>query len=389
MATLPCQKDHFSLPEDLHYLNCAYMGPLPRAAEEAGVRALRMKRDPTSIEPRHFFEESDRLRRGFAHLVGSDEARRVAIHPAVSYAVATAARNLPLSRGAGIVLAEAQFPANVYAWRRMAQEAGGAVHTVPRPEPDATGSVGAEWNERLLEAITPATEVVALPTVHWTDGTRFDLEAIGARAREVGAALVVDASQSLGAMPFRVGAVRPDLVVAAAYKWLLGPYSLALTWMGERFDHGVPLEETWIGRGGSEDFQGLVQYTDEYQPGALRYDVGERSNFALLPVARAALDLVLEWTPEAVSAYVAALSAPLLEEASALGFGVESPAWRSPHLFGLRMPDGVSLKAVREALARRRVAVSLRGDALRVSPQVYNEPRDVDALLRALREAVA
>jgi len=386
MTPLPCQKDRFSLPGDLHYLNCAYMGPLPRAAEEAGIAALRIKCDPTALEPRHFFEESDRVREKFARVLGSGDASRVAIHPSVSYGVATAAKNLPLSRNARAVVVEEQFPGNVYSWRRLTGEAGAELHTVPRP---GGAGAGAEWNARIQEAITPSTEIVALPTVHWTDGTRYDLAAIGARCREVGAALVVDATQSAGAVPFDLEGVRPDLVVAAAYKWLLGPYSLAFAWYGERFDDGVPLEEGWIARAGSEDFRGLVNYTDEYQPGAIRYDVGERSNFALLPVASASLDLILEWTPAGIATYVAELSAPLLETARETGFGVEEDAWRSPHLFGLRMPVGLDLLEVRSALERRRIFASLRGSSLRISPNVYNDGEDVAALAEALRDLTA
>ncbi|UCC26308.1 MAG: aminotransferase class V-fold PLP-dependent enzyme [Gemmatimonadales bacterium] len=383
MATAPlsCQKDHFQLPEGLHYLNCAYMGPLPRVVEEAGVRALRTKRDPTGIVPRDFFEESDRVREKFARIVGASDSSRIAIHPSVSYGVATAARNLPLARGARIVLVEEQFPGNVYSWRRLASEAGAALHTVARPE---GAQVGREWNERILDAITPVTEIVTLPTVHWTDGTRFDLPAIADRARDVGAALVVDATQSCGAVPFDFEAVRPDVFMAAAYKWLLGPYSLAFTYLGDRFDHGTPLEETWIGRKGSEDFKGLVHYTDEYQPGAIRYDVGERSNFALLPAASVALDLILQWSPARIAEYVRRLAGPLLNRAAELGFGVEEDAFRSPHLFGLKMPEGLVLEDVRNALEERRVFVSLRGSSLRISPNVYNSGDDVEALLDAL-----
>lgn len=382
---LACQRDRFALPEDVHYLNCAYMGPLPRSAEQAGVEALARKRVPIDLGPDDFFAGSDRVREKFARLVGCPDPTRVALHPAVSYGVATAARNLPLSSGARVVLLEEQFPGNVYAWRRLAEEAGARVVTVARP---AGARAGAEWNARILEALTPEVEIVAVPPVHWTDGTRFDLEAIGERARAVGAALVVDATQATGAVPLRLEDFQPDVFVTAAYKWLLGPYSLAYTFLSERFDHGVPLEETWLGREGSEDFQGLVNYTDAYQPGAIRYDVGERSNFALMPVASAALDLILEWGPERVSAYVRDLTADLLERAVALGFGVEEDAWRSPHLFGLRMPERVELHQVRQALQHAGVYASLRGSALRISPNVYNTPADVAALVEVL-EVVA
>lgn len=383
--SLTCQRDLFSIPEDVHYLNCAYMGPLPRAAEEAGIRGLRRKVLPTDIHPEDFFRTSDELRALFAGLVGADDPTRVAIQPGASYGIATAARNLPFGRGQNVVMTHEQFPGNVYAWTRKAREAGGEVRMVAPP---SEGPRGEGWNRRLLEAVDGDTAVVAVPHVHWTDGTRFDLEALGARCRDVGAALVVDATQSVGALPFDVASVRPDALVCAAYKWLLGPYSVALAWFGPRFDEGTPLEETWIGRDRSEDFQNLVDYEDGYQPGAIRYDVAERSNFTLLPVAVEALKLVRSWTPEGIQRYCARLTAGLLDDARSLGFTVEDEAWRGQHLFGLRMPPGIDLGELRDALSRRDVVASLRGTALRLSPNVYNDERDVEALLDGLREAV-
>jgi selenocysteine lyase/cysteine desulfurase len=241
----------------------------------------------------------------------------------------------------------------------------------------------------LLESIDGDTAVVTVPHVHWTDGTRFDLVEVGRRCREVGAALVVDGTQSVGALPFDVEEIRPDALIVAAYKWLLGPYSVGLGWFGSRFDDGVPLEETWIGRERSEDFQRLVDYRDGYQPGALRYDVAERSNFTLVPMAIASLRLVSQWGAERIQDYCRRLTAGMLEEAASLGFSVEKEPWRASHLFGLRMPEGIDLTALQEALGRLRVSASLRGTALRLSPNVYNEASDVEALLEGLREAVA
>lgn len=402
---LACRKADFQLRPDATYLNCAYMGPLPRVSEEAGVAALARKRHPTDIEPPDAFWESDRVRERFAGLVGVDDPMRVAIHPGVSYGVATAARNIPVEPGQNLVLTHEQFPGNVYAWRRVASERGAELRAVgpdaPSGHPDApsthegetgtrapTGSRGARWNERLLEAIDSATAVVAVPHVHWTDGTRFDLEEIGRRCREVGAALVVDGTQSVGALPFDVGAVRPDALICAAYKWLLGPYSVAFSYFGPRFDDGTPLEETWIAREDSHQFQRLVEYRDGYAPGAVRYDVAERSNFFLLPIAEASLGLLREWGPGRIQDYCTDLVTPLVEEARTLGFGVEDARWRASHLFGLRMPAAVDLGELRDRLAERDIAVSLRGTALRVSPNVYNDAADVEALLEVLREVM-
>ncbi|MEZ5418907.1 MAG: aminotransferase class V-fold PLP-dependent enzyme [Vicinamibacterales bacterium] len=379
---LPCQKSRFSLPDDEHYLNCAYMSPISVAVEAAGITGVARKRVPSRLTTSDFFSESDRARGLFARLINAPDPSRVAIIPAASYGLAIAARNLPAAAGQNIVVTHEQFPANVHAWRRLSQTRGVEVRTVHPPE--AAEGRGRAWNERVLEAIDARTAVVALGHVHWTDGTMFDLDAIGRRAREVGAALVIDGTQSVGALPFDVQAVQPDALICATYKWLMGPYSMGFAYLGSRFDGGEPLEETWIGRAGSENFKELVHYRDDYQPGAVRYDVGERTNFALMPMAIAGLEQVLEWQPARIQEYDAALTAPLLDRVRALGYSVEDSAYRGAHLFGLRAPAGTDITAVNERLRARRVHVSLRGSAIRVSPHVYNDARDIDALADAL-----
>jgi selenocysteine lyase/cysteine desulfurase len=382
----------FSLPPDLHYLNWAYMAPLPRQVEAAGIRGMRRKRDPSRVGPEAFFLESDRLRTAFAGVLAAGiptaapvDALRVAILPSVSYGVAICARNAGLGPGDDVVIPRDQFPGNVYGWMRAATDAGARVRIVEPPPASSGTSRGRGWNDRLLEAIGPRTRVVSLGHVHWTDGTIFDLPALGTRAREVGALLVVDGTQSVGALPFPFDAVRPDAVIVAAYKWLLGPYSLALGWFGPAFDDGVPLEESWIAREGSRDFGRLVQYRDHYEPGAVRYDVGERSNPVLLPMALAALELLDTWGgPAAVERHVRAISAPFLEWAQEAGFGVEDAGARASHLFGLRLPAELSNDAVVRALAAQKVSASLRGEALRISPHLYNDQNDFEALRRAL-----
>lgn len=384
LHTLVCQRDAFGLPDDVRYLNCAYLSPLPRVSEEAGIRGMERERAPMTIQASDFFTGCDEIRWRFARLVGAEDPSRIAVIPSASYGLAVAARNLPVERGQNIVLLHAQFPGNVYAWQRRVADSGAEIRTVIPPD-DATR--GAAWNERILESIDESTAVVTLPHVHWTDGTVFDLVSIGRRAREVGAALVIDGTQSVGALPFDLQEIRPDALIVAAYKWLLGPYSTGVAYFGPRFDGGIPLEETWLGREGSEDFKGLVDYQSEYQPLAVRFDMGERANFILLPMLQASLDLLLEWTPEAVQDYCKKLVSPLIEASVSLGFSVEQDEWRADHLFGLRMPEGLELDALKAELESRKIYVSLRGSALRVSPHVFNHEGDMGALIEALGAA--
>ena len=171
-----------------------------------------------------------------------------------------------------------QFPSNYYPWERRVEETGASLKVVAWPE-------NQDWTAAVLNSLTAEVAIAALPNVHWTSGGRLDLVRIGEACRKQGTALALDLTQSLGALPFSAKEVQPDFAVAASYKWLLGPYSVGLLYVAPKWHSGIPLEENWIPRANSEDFSSLILYTKEYAAGARRFDMGERSNFALLPAA--------------------------------------------------------------------------------------------------------
>ena len=380
---LTCQKSHFALPPGLHYLNCAYMAPLAHSVRAAGIAGIDRRAAPQLIGPRDFFEESDLVRCLFSRIVNAPDPNRIAIVPSVSYGLATVARNVRATAGDNIVVLDEQFPSNVYTWRRLCAELGLTLRTVSPPPHDAGGRA-TEWNARVLTAIDRRTAVVALPQVHWTDGTLFDLERIGRRARACRALFVVDGTQSVGAFPFDIQRIQPDALICAGYKWLFGPYSTGLAYYGRVFDDGTPLEEGWITRRDSDVFADLVRYRDEYQGAAVRYDVGERSNFTLLPMLAAALERVLQWTVPEIQDYCRTLTADVTQTLRERGYWIEEDTWRGAHLFGVRPPSAKYTAALSSRLADRQVTVSLRGDAIRVAPNVYNDGGDMRALLDAL-----
>lgn len=377
---LPCQQDQFDLPTDVVYLNCAYMGPLSQRVRQAGVEALSRKAQPWKIVPDDFFSDVERARGLFAEVVGADP-EGVALLPSVSYGIATAARNLAIAEGSEIVVLAEQFPSNVYAWQELALQTGAKVRTVPRP---ADG----DWTREVLAALGPQTAVAALPHCHWTDGTLIDLETVGAELRRFQAALVIDGCQSVGALPIDVQKVQPDFLVTASYKWLLGPYSHGFLWVAPRWRDGEPLEHNWIGRANHRDFAALVNYTDQFAPGARRFDVGEVSNFALLPATIVALEQTLSWGIEAIQSTLKRLTDAIGAGAVELGLGVAPTQNRSGHIVGLRL-GGRDPQALAAALAEARVYVSVRGDSVRVSPHVYNDEGDVERFLAVLAGALA
>ena len=374
-ALIPCQRHLFDLPDEVAYLNCAYMSPLLKRAAAAGAAAIARKCHPWTIHADDFFSESERARSLFAGLIGT-EADAIALVPAASYGLAIAAANLPLAAGTRILVLAEQFPSNVYTWRELARRREAEVVAVARPE-------DRDWTRAVLESLDERVAITALPQCHWVDGGLLDLVRIGARCREVKSALVVDATQSLGALPLDVGAVQPDFLVCPGYKWLLGPYSLGYLYVAPEHWQGRPLEENWIAREGSEDFARLIDYRDAYQPGARRFDVGERSNFALVPVSVVGLEQLHAWGVDAIARTLAARTTAIAARAAGLGLEAAPERLRAGHYLGLSFPQGMPA-GLPQRLAEERVYVSLRGDALRVTPHLYNTDDDIERLFAVL-----
>jgi selenocysteine lyase/cysteine desulfurase len=200
---------------------------------------------------------------------------------------------------------------------------------------------------------------------------------------------VIDGTQSVGALPIDVQEIKADALICAGYKWLMGPYSMTLGYLGPRLQDGIPLEEGWIVRKDSEDFSGLVDYKNDYQPGAVRFDVGERSNFVLVPMMIEALKQILQWGPENIQAYCQQLTANLERDLPNHGYQIEDPEWRAGHMFGIRLPASVSLKKLQQQLDEHNIHVSVRGSAVRISPNVYNDERDIEVLSNVLKNVAS
>jgi selenocysteine lyase/cysteine desulfurase len=377
------QRDAFDIPENIAYLNCAYMSPLMNKVVEAGKKGVGLKGRPWRLTPADFFSVPDEIRLKCAKMIGAAPAD-IALVPSVSYGIACATNNIPLEPGQEIICLEDQFPSNIYPWRRMADDHDGTVRMIS--EQDArTGNGHTDWTTALLNTIGNKTAIVALPHCHWTNGAVIDLVRVGEKARAHGAALVLDITQSCGALPIDVNEVQPDFLVCASYKWLLGPYSTGFVYVSPKWQNGRPLEEGWITRKGSEDFRRLVDYQDDYQPGAVRFDMGERSNFHLMPMMDTALGQLLEWGVENIAETLLEKTRYIAAKVASLGLEAPPEELRAGHFLGLRVPGGIP-DTLLPALVDEDIYVSVRGDSIRVTPHLYNTTEDADRLVAALKQ---
>ena len=374
-ATLGPLRSAYDVPDEVAYFNTANLAPHLHAVRAAGEAALDRRGRPWSIGAEDWFTDVERLRTLFGDLVGGD-SESVAIIPATSYGFAVAARNLPLERGQRVLVLAEEYPSGIYAWRSACRTTGAEILTVEREQ-------GQSWTDAVLTALDDTVAIVSVPNVHWTDGALVDLDAVAARAHQLGARLVIDGSQSIGAMPLDVMALRPDFVITVGYKWLLGPFGVAYLWVADEHRDGEPIEENWILRAGSEDFARLVDYRDDYQPGARRFDVGQRTQFELVPMAIAALGQLTEWQLPRVAATLAVCTARIAEHAARLGLDPLPADQRGPHMLGVQLPPDARDRVL-PTLAETGCYAAVRSGSLRISPHLHVSDQDVERLTTAL-----
>ncbi len=377
--SLPNQKQLFDIPDEVLYFNFSYMSPLLRSVHQVGMDSVGGKCHPWKIHPSDFFKETDKARDLFSKIVHS-AAGDIAIIPSASYGVATAALNLDLKAGDEVLLQAEEFPSLYYALQRKAKESGAKIVQVPRP-------LDGNWTKAVSERISKKTKAVGIGPVHWTDGSLIDCVEIGRLCRKFSAMFIVDACQSVGVMPFDVREVQPDFLIVPTYKWMLGPYSLAFMYVSPKFQTGRPIEEAWSSRAGCENFANLTQYCEDYQKGALRFDMGERGNPIGLPMATKAMSQILDWGVENISNSLRPLTDQIVEGARALGFKSIEKEFRCAHMIGLRHPRKWD-EQNREHLASKGIYLSLRGEYARISPHLNISESDCDQLISALRELI-
>lgn len=370
--TLKSQRDLFDIPRDTIYLNAAYMTPATKRMEEIGKETLESLKHPWNFSAEDFFTQTEKTRSMAGALLGVS-AETLAFVPSASYGVATAARNITVDKGDVILMLEGQFPSNVYEWQDVARDKGAEIVMVAAPQ-------NHDWTSAILACLHKVGErlaLAALPNVHWSNGALIDLEKIAPLVRASGAALVLDLTQSLGAMETDLIAIDPDFAVTACYKWLFGPYSTGLLYVAPRHLGGQALEQNWIVRAGSEDFSRLVNYRDQYQAGARRFDVGERSNFTLMPLLQEALRQVTEWGIDNIAETLNDINRQLSQICRDAGFTPIPDQHRGPHMLGVDVGLDKG-EALMTRLKDAGVSASLRGSMLRIAPHLWIDDYDIE-----------
>lgn len=362
---------HFVLPEGCIYFDCAYKSLTPLEAAAAAAQS------PTAFDgpwaPEHAEQLRTELADTVARLVGL-RADDLALVPSASYGMALARGLVRLRPGDEVLLLDTEHPASALPWYAACRLAGATVRPVSTSIPDLT--------EAILAQLSPAVKVVNIPQAHWIDGRPIELDEVARSARELGALLIVDATQSVGGRPFDIPASQADAVTFSGYKWLLGPIGVAYFYLAPPLRALAPFEHSWISYAGNDmnmfDEEGTIQLPPQPADSMQRFEASGLHNPLTLRMALAGANLVRKIGPDRILEHNAAIVARLRREFPDQALRTATPC----HFTGMSLSDP---RRVARLLAARSIHVSARGRFLRISPNVWNTESDLEALVSELR----
>ena len=276
-----------------------------------------------------------------------------------------------------ILILKDQFPSNVYPWMELVRNNMGIIEKIDSCNEKSI-------TEKLIDRINEQVIAVAIPNIRWTDGYVLDLERISIACKNYDVKLILDLTQSAGAMEIDLGKIKPDFAIIANYKWMLGPYSTGFMYVSDNFIEGIPLEETWIGRKNSEDFSKLTVYQSEYNFDSIRFDMGQRANFTLMPGVMASLEQLHDWGIKNIENTLYENNKIICKGLNELGFDILEENKRAPHFISAKLPclDG---NLVIKKLKMNNIFISERSGYLRITPHLWNNEQDFLKLLECLK----
>ncbi len=364
--------------EDATYLNLASQSPMPKVSIRAVQAALETNKNPHHKGDSTFFEVPNRLRASIAKLIGG-KPEEIALTTGASAGVMAVAYALTWNPGDEVIAAKGEFPLQYATWKPMEEREGLKLEIVSPRERFITA-------DDLIAAITPRTRLVSVSLVRFDDGSLLDAARVAEACHKQGALLLLDASQSCGAIPMDVNQLGADFIVSAGYKWLLGPFGTGFFWVkSEHLGMVRPGPFYWLAALTSDNFSALNLADPKPGVNAKRWDSPEWAsyfNFNLVAMDTS-VDFVLRMGPELVAAQNSKLIELMFERLPKDRFVLTSPldpTRRGPYgCFAARSPE--KTEEYYHRLRKENVVVSLREGNIRVSPHLYNTERDIDRLI--------
>lgn len=365
-------RSHFSIFEHTVYVNSCSHGALSHEVE-AAYRAYLDSRHEGGADWQGWVSRQDHLRGQLARLVNAAPGE-IAVTTSASAALnALVSALAPQGNRNKIVTSDFEFPTAGQIWHAQEPRGFEVVHARERAE----GVIPISEYERLIDERTLA---VSIAHVCYRHGAMNDLAAIAEIAHARGALVIVDAFQSLGAVPLDVKALGIDALIGGCLKYLLASAGLGFLYVREELiGRLTPFATGWFAQA---DIEAMDIYRNDPAPDARRFESGTPPVPAIY-AGEAGVGIILDAGVDAIRAHVSGLTERLKAGIAELGGRLATPADPDRHgaMIAVKTTDMHEMVA---RLAARRIIASCRDGNLRISPHLYNTPEDIDAVLEAI-----
>jgi cysteine desulfurase/selenocysteine lyase len=376
-VSTPVPRHSYAALERCTYFNQAALGLIPAPT----IDAMHAFVDQTAQYGNLYMSDEqeakilDGVRSAGADLLGTT-TDAVAVIAGASEGLGQIASLLESNRGA-ILLVSSDFPSVVYPWLRAAEQHEIEIRFVEdRPDRDLT--------EDLVEAIDPTTVVVAFGAVQYATGTRIDARRVARRAHEVGARVVVDATQLAGAAPVEMIEWDADALVTSGYKWLSAHGGVALLALSPDLAGRHP---SLVGWKGTVDPFAFDPRRLRFAGGARRFELSTMSYASVIGL-ESSMAILSSAGFHRIDQHARLLAARLIDQVGEHGWHpfrpLTDPAAAS-HIVSLGHADHDAGEVAARLASEYRIICSGRGGRLRISLHAYNDDSDVDTLIDALR----
>ncbi len=366
--------DHFSLDPEVIYFNHAAVAPWPKASVEAVVRFAHENGTSGALRYPDWTQTETALRQRLASLINAPSAEDIALLKSTSEGLSVVAHGLDWRAGDNIVGIAQEFPSNRVVWQSL-EPLGVEVRLLDL-------QAHSDPEQALISLCDDKTRLMAVSSVQYAGGRRMQLERLGPFCRRQGILFLVDAIQSLGALPFDLATSLADVVVADGHKWMLGPEGLALFYCRPELRRQLTLHQYgWHMLEHAGDFDRM-----QWQPAnsARRFECGS-PNMLGAHALLASLEMLLEIGIGQVFSLIERNTAAIVEEIERRGLELLSP--RPPReragIITFRVP-GVDHTRLLQSLMQHKVVCAGRGGGIRFSPHFHNTPEQVERAFELL-----
>jgi selenocysteine lyase/cysteine desulfurase len=377
-------RDDFPFASKCTYLTNAYVHPMSLSTRRA-VQAFSEGRTYGSAET-HTPDVPvpvAGIKKLFASIIGA-KASDIALVPSTMVGENLVVRGLDIPRSGGNVVTDAlHFDGSLYMYQSLQQQGLDLRIVLPRD--------GAIHLDDMARVINKDTKLVAISYVSWLNGFKHDLKKVCDLAHANGALVYVDVIQGAGAVPLDVIATGVDCCACASYKWLMADFGVGFLYVREGLA-GHRIARTLYGYRQMDDFTTHLFPGDPPGDGpvswkasdttASHFEVGTWSSSTVAALGNS-LQFINDFGVDKIYAHNHALATRIYDELPRLGYPTITPPDAYANIVSFQVKDRAETE---RRLTKANVFVTFHGQTrMRISPSIYNNDADVDALLSALR----